>query len=333
MLHSPRGVEYERLGIIVNPKSRRARGTQRYIEKLKTDRFGNALYVMETPSACVDDTIDMLGNNVRKGDVIGIAGGDGTLNLVVEALLKRRQATQRQQRPPRILPRYITNSVVLPLWRGSMNDGANSLNPQRWKNKPDKILAQGHKVRIRPLKFQFQEPAQERIPTRLSVLYGSLGITARTAQGINLRRDEALTDNALHNWVADRMLAYRCIRQSKPFAVLGDEIDGEYTELLFSNGPRMAGTFRPSVHIDVPEWRLTALRSNDLPALLPTMGRLMCGRPVGEPRGEGTENDTVSFMTQTEVLAEFDGDTAVIPPHTFITVGTHPDGFNAIMTK
>jgi hypothetical protein len=332
MLHAPNGVEYERFVVVTNPKSRHADRMQRHIAHLKEKRFGTRLVSIETPSANIEETAYFLGEKVRPGDAIGVGAGDGTLRQTIEALLyERKKMHLGHEILDPLLPYNIRQNVVLPLWGGgNICDGARSVSSRALRKRPDKILQDGAKMRVRPLSVQLEGATRSR---HLAVLYAGLGMTAFAMQNINARRDEAHDEGRFMNWIKDRWTAYNSIRKSEPFQILDDTGVATYAELLCNNGPRMAGILRPEVILELPEWRATTLADKCLRTIAPTIGKMLLGQPVGtryntEPRG--AQPTKLSFQTLDDIPAQLDGDTMVIPSDTFVTIGPHTEAFNIV---
>jgi hypothetical protein len=326
MLHSPKGVEYERFVVVTNPQSRHADRMQRHIAQLKEKRFGARLISIETPSADIEETAHFLGEKLRPNDAIGVGAGDGTFRQAVEALLYvQKKIHQGHEFWDPMLPYNIRQNVILPLWGGgNICDGARSLGPRGWRKRPDKLLQEGAKMRVRPLSVQLEGETQSR---RLAVLYAGLGMTALVMQQINARRSEANSEGRFMNWVKDRQTAYTTIRDAKPFRILDDTGAAAYTELLYNNGPRMAGILRPDVILELPEWRATTFADNRPCTIAPAMVKMLLGQPVGT---RYNDQGKISFLTLDDVLAQLDGDTMEIPSGTFVTIRPHTEAFNTV---
>jgi hypothetical protein len=311
---TPRGVEYEQLIVFVNPNSRRADRMRLFLEHLKDNHFGNRLDWFDTLSSTHEDTMALLAKRVRGGDVIGVGGGDGTLNMIAKALCDQSMVD------------YVRRAPVLPMWGGNANDGANSLNPFRLRKQPDKILRQGRLAKIHPLDVTFKGPEFQ--AQRLAVLYASLGITALTAQKINERRTEAQADGWLRNWYGDTHAFREALKEAEGFDTFNGEPSGHYYEIMFNNAPCMAKLLRPVVSLEQPEYRITTATDKRARTLTPVIGDLLLGVEAGEP----VINRITSFTTLHPTRAETDGEAFGLPAFTDVQVGVHNWPFNAVTT-
>jgi diacylglycerol kinase family enzyme len=300
---SPRGVEFERAVMLTNPMSRYAHAL-RWQEDYFREQLGpKKLHVIQAPDGRLSSAIDTLGEELEEGDVLLNDGGDGLLNIVVNSFVSGK------------LPDAISQTPILPLWKGGACDGANSLNPRRLRNNPAKILEDGYVITSNPLETRIDMP-DGRHYWQDSALYAGAGITALFAHRVGEHRATAQKQGRLKNKIDDRRIALGTLRDAQAFTVeqaIDDKVHrATMVELSAFRGPRMGEVFYPAVALDAPEWRLAHLQDKRPATLGSTLGRLCLALEVGQPV-KVKPRQRVRFKVLDTVLMQFDGEPITVP--------------------
>ena len=117
----------QRVVILENPVSTRAAEMAVRLHGVHHE-YGKSIVTLPTTGETERDET-ALAELLEPGDVLCIAGGDGTVNLAVNVLAEEEQSAKR-------IP-------ILPVWGGNGNDLARTLNGSRGRRKVEQIIREG----------------------------------------------------------------------------------------------------------------------------------------------------------------------------------------------
>ena len=248
--------------------------------------------------------------------LLGIGGGDGTVNMVANALLI-------------IEPKVnLSRTILLPLWGGNANDFAHMLNGLSSRIKMKSVFERARVVAIYPLKIKTTKlPAKS--TTRYAVCYASFGASAYTADQLDkpVEAKRIFGKSLASNILNEFRRAVRAMLDAPGFDVEQEGQEIKIFEQLFSNGWRMAKVgYLPVRLTDRQFYR--AVRSDKPPTVAFYILRLLRGKKLGEVRQK-----PVRFTTRERAWAQFDGEATVIPENTTVTVGHSRRSLYALSTK
>lgn len=168
--------KFERVVVIWNPASTNAKRLKKRTAEIKKLFAGKAevTYIKTSSDGRAANKKIMTGSKALLGPktLLCIAAGDGTVNLVIEALLSEPSFTNKMRQTP-----------VLPLWAGNANDLAHMLNGYFLFGRVKSIVDNGEIIEITPLQVTLVHEKKKEI--RIAACYASFGATAYAADTIN----------------------------------------------------------------------------------------------------------------------------------------------------
>jgi diacylglycerol kinase family enzyme len=129
-------VDFERLVVILNPKSSNAKTAERKVAELGETYPGRV--ITENIGDTAEDNLNLLNRHLKPGDILVPAGGDGTISHLADHLLRPET------------PKNLRKAPILLLGTGRMNDIARMLNGEYY-NDPEYVLRHGRKLKIYPI--------------------------------------------------------------------------------------------------------------------------------------------------------------------------------------
>lgn len=201
-------------------------------------KFGNRVLEVATTGDMIADQ-ELLASTIQDGDYIGVAGGDGTMNLAMHTLVDNR----------------LTNPVFS-LWWGNGNDFGHALlgRPQ---NELGDLIQQAEAVPIYPIEAQVTNEAQHVDELRLAASYAGIGFSAIVAEHLNTEshRKRPGYHKAPLRIAYEGLKILQCAQKSNTFTVRMGGEEGEDIDMvdwLFANGPRIAKFGRLPVQYEEP---------------------------------------------------------------------------------
>jgi hypothetical protein len=299
---------FKRFVIFVNPKSSGHYLAQRKIAELVRLFPDTPVTMLETASggsaayARLFHTYDSL---FGPHTLLCIAAGDGSINLVVEALLLDSSLSARLRRTP-----------ITPLWGGNGNDLACILNGRPNRSTMRTIFERATVMPIQTMDFRMSYPDGS-VHQRLACVTASFGASAQVARRLN---DGTYRQSLLHKVPGGRFLkegfmAWWTTSVSSTF--MSEEADGsrKIYEYTFCNGPRMAKWYRMPVRLEDKEFYLNSMRGK-APVITPAMLMFSFRR-----RSSAHVVRTEATMKLLDpVWAQFDGEPELIPANTKVAV-------------
>lgn len=235
---------------------------------------------------------------------VAIAGGDGTISAVINALY--------QKQNPDMWP------SLLPLPAGNSNDIATMLHTK--KALTATRLQHASHLPIYALECTLTD-GQGNKNVRYAVAYIGFGITARTAQMINapLHRNQhtARTSHRIYRRLHEIRRFTGVVQRAVPFTVQELGQPKILFERIITNGQRMAKYFRWPVKLPEEAFHDISVNKLGLTYALKNIVLMTRGKVSGQRK---TKNAAVEFTCVTSVLAQFDGETVEIAAGTTISI-------------
>lgn len=288
-----------RIVLVHNPNGSNARLFTQYARfVLESAHFPGHVTIFETPSSKIEDNIDAVAEMLSPDDVINACGGDGTMHIVANGVLRSEQA---------IRALAVSNF-------GNVGDAANVFNGKSHMRSPQVLSAAIHDDRIIPV-----HPLEISINNtfwRFGILYASFGDFAAIAHHFNEgdirehlhRQSNSLANNALHG-----LTAYLRIKSQLEYPEyrLNDNPALDYHDLVFLNSPRMAGLRLSESHLADRDFKRSQLDiSPSLPKSLLVAARMAIA-PVFPLGGVLSHEDTMYFDDPTNLHIHADGEASL----------------------
>jgi hypothetical protein len=253
-------------------------------------------------------------HELGEGSLLCIAGGDGTTNQIIEAILLSTKLTEAQRSTP-----------ILPLWCGNGNDLAHMLNGSN-RTRLEDILTKGQIVAIHPLQCTINQEDGKSI-TRIAACYAGFGATAFAARRLN---EPAHRRSKLHAFPGGRPLqevitVAGALLEAPSFAVKDTDAVQIVYERTFANGSRMAKLMRLPVELTDEMFYINTLEHRKLVSALPHVVDLLLKRVSGK-----FLRNHMHFTTQGSSWAHFDGEPQEVPANTDVDVQLSPQPFYAL---
>jgi len=267
-----------------------------------------------------EQTLQQLFQHRERGRpvVIAVAGGDGTVNAVVNSLCKLQPQNA------------LAKCYVLPLWGGNANDLAYMLNGLRMAVSPQRLVSRAAVVQVPLIKVQIREP-KRRGRTIYACCYASFGASAYAARQLETYR---LSTHKVMRLLPLLLVAHELIQTMRAFLaapVHRGEIDDQeqtFYEHTMINGSRIAKVNRVPIALDDPMFFHALIARKDSSMALAIIRILL--RQPGREYGTRTH---IRFTARTPIDAQIDGEIMHLPADTRITATTIQPSFRFISIK
>lgn len=312
-------MQFDQCIVVRNPVSTNARYADERVADLRR-AYPKATFtiVMTTVAgrAANKQLLRKHADKLGRRTLLCIAAGDGTVNMVVEALVADPYFSDEARRTP-----------VLPLWCGNANDLAYMLNGAPSATAIERVVQKGHAVSVRPLVCTLTSASMHVTPeTRLAVCYASFGATAFAARALeaSMRKDTRTYPLPGFRFVRELAVAAIALYRAPRFDV--EEAGQKYRifERIFLNGSRFAKV--AAVPLDLTDEYLhsTTVTTKRFSSVFFHIAKLT--------KRTHTDDVTVThaaFTLDDDVWAQFDGETMRIPRGTKVDITLSPRPFFA----
>jgi diacylglycerol kinase family enzyme len=309
---------FERCVVVVNPTSTNYNRGQHEIRQLAGLFAAGNLDIIEISSNDYSRPswlITRLNAAVDKKTLLAVAGGDGTLNLIVDTILRSSEVSAA-----------VRQAVILPLWAGNANDLAHMANG----NPPasmESLLDRAVVATVYPLAVNTRHRAKT--ATRLAVCYVSIGASAYVSARINnpsYRRKRLYRLPGGRN-LTDMATVTRAFIWAATFESIIDGQRRRIYDIVMVNGSRMAKVSRIPVKLtDKNFYEMLVVRKH--PLILSSLVQIIRGILI-ERR---THTERVLTVNET-TWAQVDGEALRIPGHTDVVVRHYDKPFYLLSTK
>jgi diacylglycerol kinase family enzyme len=222
---------FDRILVLVNPWSTHIVAARQRIAQLQAIYTHGSIHIIEIRDDPEHSTTALLNAHKRSlgpKTLLCVAGGDGTVNAVVQYLM----ATTS--------PKNAAQTVVLPLWGGNANDLAHMLNGPAYLTGGKELLRKGKVVSIHPLKCELTYPDGKTEQYSASAYIG-FGVSAMTAKRLNtlIHRNSAWHKYPGGRFIREFMIGAETFAKISTFHIEEDGHDRAIYERIFINGSRI----------------------------------------------------------------------------------------------
>jgi diacylglycerol kinase family enzyme len=229
-------MNFKQIIIILNPKSTNADLALRHIQEITQIFKGIPLEIIRMTSSSLRNLEKLRQNKDKLGPktLFCIAGGDGTVNLIVEFLQSDKKITDAARQ-----------TVLLPLWAGNANDLAHMINGPVSKIRLPALLESAKVTAIYPLACTLTD-SNGRSRAYRAANYAGFGVTASVARVLNGRSHRARWSKRLHmgRVLAEALTVWRTFADFSGFKIKEGDSRSVLYERSYVNGSRM-GRLQP----------------------------------------------------------------------------------------
>jgi len=286
--------------VFYNPVSTNAAARKQRIASLQHILENCTVEVIETQADGLEANRALLERYAEKlgpRTLLCIAGGDGTTNLLIEALIKSERLSEEQRSTP-----------ILPLWCGNANDLAHMLNGST-RTSLEHILTQGNVVSIHPLECSMTT-RRGKTSMRIAACYAGFGATAFAALRLNQpsHRQSRLKTLPGGGFLQDVVTVASALLEAPAFTLKEANNKQLVYERTFANGSRMAKLVRLPVELTDEMFYINTLERNRLLWSVPHFIDLLFKRVSSK-----FLRNSAHFVLQQPSWAHFDGEPVLIP--------------------
>ncbi len=312
---------FHRFLIIRNPVSTNAAVALRRITALQR-AFPNAEHItVETlpggraaNAALLDPYADKLGPDT----LLCIAGGDGTINMVLESLLGNQN-----------LPAQAHQTPVLPLWGGNANDLAHMLNGAGRKTNVPELVRTSSVTKVHPLICTLTD-ANGQAVTHIAACYISFGASALTAQTLSttFRARTLLSRIPVLRFIGELLIVVPAMTQAQTFLATEDGSRKTVYEYIFFNGPRFAKVSGVKRRLGEQNFHRALVEHKRLLNVLKSAVALM--HPAQADKLKATRAE---FTALEATWAQFDGEATRVYAGTRVVIAVAGEPFYALSRR
>jgi diacylglycerol kinase family enzyme len=312
---------FERIFVLFNPASTRAKRSAKRIAELKRLYPGKVEVIKTSPKGRAGNqaVIHKLAKRLTTKTLIVIAAGDGTVGLIVEALTTTGEDS---------LSKEARQAPILPMWGGNANDLAHMLNGKSYGRRLGAVISKAKIVPIFPLTCTIRTGGQTACYS--AACYIAFGVSGRMAQTLNgkMYRKNAATKVAVLKLAHELRYVSRTFRRATRFAYTSQGKKHHVYELLFANGSRMAKVNRLPVTLSEPYFYADHLRHSTFVAIMRKLFAVAMSKH--SPKREQQLHTKMEFTIHDQVWAQFDGEPQSVPAGSQVTVELHSQPFYAL---
>jgi len=306
---------FRRFLVVRNPVSTNAHTAVRRIADLERSFPDMECAVIETLPGGREANAALLrpfAKKLGKDTLLCIAGGDGTINMVLETLLNDMKLSEEARRTP-----------ILPLWGGNANDLAHMLNGRAKRANLPKLVASDEVVKVFPLVCSMTDTSGN-VVVRLAACYASFGASAISTLELSKQTARAhipLSRIPLLRFMWELLIVIPAMSQSPTFTTSEDGKSRSVYEHVIFNGPRFAKITGVKRKLTDQTFHRVVVEQKRLSDLLTFAGALT--RPKQAAKFETTHTE---FTVLEGTWAQFDGEAMRVyaGTHITVTVGTVP---------
>ncbi len=315
---SSQKIAFERCVVVVNPTSTNFNRGQHEIKQLASLFSEGNLDIIEVSNNDYSRPswlITRLNAAIDKNTLLAVAGGDGTVNLIVDTILRSSEVSDT-----------VAKAVILPLWAGNANDLAHMANG----NPPasmESLLKNADIATVYPLAVTTKH--RSKTTTRLAVCYVSIGASAYVSARINhpsYRRRRLYRLPGGRN-LTDMATVTRAFIWAATFESIIEGQSRRIYDIVMINGSRMAKVSRIPVKLtDKNFYEMLVVRKH--PLILSYLVQILRGLSIER------QTHTARELTVNETTwAQVDGEALRIPGQTDVVVRHYDQPFYLLSTK
>jgi diacylglycerol kinase family enzyme len=312
---------FETCLIIYNPASTQATRSMSYIEALRTVFTEDAvIFVPTSPEGKQANRalVTAQAEKLNSKTLIVVAGGDGTVNLVIDVLLHDKHLTPDMRQ-----------ATVLPLWGGNANDLAHMLNGSPHTSRLKQILSSSERIYIHPLACEITDAQGPR--TYTAICYASFGASAFAASRLEALRGMRpfFHTIGIAKFIHELGMVLRALQNAPLFTVEDAKTTRTIYDRVFLNGSRFAkisGT--PLKLTDQKFFHIVVERKK-----LSSMAYHIVEFTRRHPEWYAVANTKVSFTLREPTWAQLDGEVMYLEAGTKVQIRSDEQAFYALSTQ
>ena len=311
--------DFERFLVVYNPASTNAKTSHKYIDELQRIFPAAEIETIETTDDEKNTARKILEKLVKSSDkktLLCIAGGDGTVNFVLNVLLASKD-----------LPSEARQTPILPLWGGNANDLAYMMNGTPKAKSLQKIIEAGKITKIYPLNFKITK--NNEIANKIASCYASFGASGFATEQLNNphHRGKIIKARPLARILMEFGIIAKAFAKTPTFSIKEDGKIKTVYEYVIINGSRIAKIYRLPLKLTDK-----AFYSADFGRKSPAI--ILYGFKAFRDFSYGEVSEKKrSFTIKDDVWAQFDGEVTRLEKNTKIEVSLNELPFFAISTK
>lgn len=309
-------IEFERLVILFNPASTNAAKAERQIQQLESAFSGKVIKANVGKDHAA--TCKILKEHLRPGDILVPAGGDGTINNVINCLLSPSMSKE------------IRNTRVLPLGAGRMNDIPRMLN-RRYYNDPRYVLENGRELSVNPMHCTITPFDKSKKPLEVITIHSiGFGFGAESSKLYNDPEFRAKQQqrSAIAQEVELFRAAVEILKEAKPLEITVNGQKRQVFDVTAVCGHIMAGYYRLPSRLSQKEFFFEISDDKSFAHTVKTIAELMTNRYSG-----GELATSVSFDLHTPAAAHIGGEPFTPPSPCKVEIKTHSQPLKVIATS
>lgn len=313
-------MKFERLIVLRNPVSTDAHRAARRIRDLQQQQPDAELIILDTRRRGREANAALLrqhSNKLGEHSLLCIAGGDGTINMVLDILLREPSLSEAARRTP-----------ILPLWGGNANDLAFMLNGPPTRGTFKALFAKGKVVAVHPLLCTLERKGI--VKTHLAACYASFGASGFAMQELErtIRSRSPMRQPAVTRFGQELVEVSRLLLRAPTFTVSESNKDKVIFERVFLNGSRFAKIAAVPLKLTDQRFHRTTAEHKSIFTLLFRIAEL-----VRDRAGRRMAATYDHFTIRDRVWAQFDGEVLSIPANTEVTITVAEVPFYALTTR
>lgn len=312
---------FDRYIVIHNPVSADAYKTAERLRELRRLRSKGKVFILDTLPGGNKANGHLLRQHADKlGErtLLCVAGGDGTVSMVIDALLHEPGFTAEQRRTP-----------IAPLWCGNANDLAYILSGRPTSRPVHKLLKKGSIIAVRPMECRLVY-ANGRHATFTAACYASFGATAFATREMQstLRSKSPIRRFGLSRFGQEFFAAMWALMRAPTFKVTENGQTRVIFERTHLNGSRFAKVIGLPLSLTDSKFHRATIEHKHLVAIFMHIIGLVSDRNLSK---KTITRDV--FTVHDPIWAQFDGEAVHIPADTEIRISIAQKPFYALSTR
>ena len=312
--------KFERIVILQNPVSTDAHKADGIIKLLQRLSKESDFIIINTKAGGYEKNAKEIRNYAHlfsERTLLCIAGGDGTVNLALNFLLRDPALTEDARR-----------TVLLPLWVGNANDLAYMLNGSPSSNSLRRTILQGRTITVNPLICRLNHDGSEKIFIASNyVSFGASGFAMRRLER-SIRTKSPMRQFAVSRFGLEFVEVSRLLMRAPRFRIRENGREHIIYERVFLKGSRFAKIAAVPLKLTEQRFHRATVGHKSLITIMFSLAELMRDR-AGRRVGATHDN----FTVLDRVWAQFDGESHLVNAGTEIDISLSNRPFFALSTK
>jgi diacylglycerol kinase family enzyme len=312
---------FRHIVIVRNPVSTNVRLAGQRIEVLKRAFPSMTFSIIDTLPGGRLANAQLLRKHAEKlgeKSLLAIAGGDGTINMIIEYLMNDPELSHDARKTP-----------ILSLWGGNANDLAYMLNGHPRLATLPMLIRNSRVITVAPLACNLTDTNGD-TTYHSAVCYLSFGASASTVQylGRSQGGKTRFSQFIPIRFFKELLIVITALRVAPTFAI---EEGGDYKtvyEYALFNGSRFAKVSGIKGKLTDPTFQSTIVERKQFADVIKSAASLTL-----RSQSERLATTHVEFRILKETWMQLDGESQVVPPGTYVSVSVSKQTFNALSVR